>query len=77
MKKKTNKFIAILVATMILLTLCACSQGSSSETTEKADDSISVVDMTGRTITLDEPAERIVALSASDCEILNAIGAGD
>ena len=33
--------------------------------------------MTGRTITLDEPAERIVALTASDCEILYAIGAGD
>jgi len=38
---------------------------------------ISIVDMTGREITLDEPAERIVALSAADCEILYAVGAGD
>jgi len=37
----------------------------------------SVIDMTGRTVTLDAPAERIVALTAADCEILYAIGAGD
>ena len=39
--------------------------------------SITVTDMTGREITLDAPATRIVALTASDCEILYAIGAGD
>lgn len=38
---------------------------------------VSVVDMTDREITLEKPAERIVALTASDCEILYAIGAGD
>ncbi len=38
---------------------------------------ITVTDMTGREITLTEPAERIVALTASDCEVLFAIGAGD
>ena len=38
---------------------------------------ISVTDMTGREIVLDEPADRIVALSAADCENLYAIGAGD
>lgn len=42
-----------------------------------ADTSITVTDMTGREITLDKPAERVVALTASDCEILYAIGAGD
>lgn len=41
------------------------------------DHSITVTDMMGREITLDEPATRIVALTASDCEILYAIGAGD
>ncbi len=45
--------------------------------TEPEDTSITVTDMTGRAITLDEPATRIVALTASDCEILYAIGAGD
>ncbi len=33
--------------------------------------------MTGRKITLDAPAERVVALTAADCEILYALGAGD
>ena len=36
-----------------------------------------VTDMTGREITFDEPVERVVALTASDCEILYALGAGD
>ncbi|MBQ8815524.1 MAG: ABC transporter substrate-binding protein [Lachnospiraceae bacterium] len=38
---------------------------------------IIVTDMMGREITLTEPATRVVALTASDCEILYAIGAGD
>ena len=42
-----------------------------------ADTSVTVTDMMGREITLDAPATRIVALTASDCEILYAIGAGD
>lgn len=41
------------------------------------DTSVTVTDMAGREITLSEPAERVVALTASDCEILYAIGAGD
>ena len=46
---------------------------------EPADESaaVTLTDMTGREITLDEPANRIVALTPSDCEILYAIGAGD
>ena len=38
---------------------------------------VSFTDMTGREITLDKPAEKLVALTASDCEILYALGAGD
>lgn len=38
---------------------------------------IRLTDMKGREISLDAPAGRIVALTASDCEILYAIGAGD
>ncbi|NLA53937.1 MAG: ABC transporter substrate-binding protein, partial [Clostridiales bacterium] len=36
-----------------------------------------LTDMLGREITLQEPAQRIVALTASDVEILYALGAGD
>lgn len=41
------------------------------------DTSITITDMTGREIVLDAPAEKVVALTASDCEIIYAIGAGD
>lgn len=44
---------------------------------EPEDLSITLTDMTGREITLDEPATRIVALTPSDCEILYALGAGE
>jgi len=43
----------------------------------ESSEQIKVTDMTGREIVLDEPAERIVALSAADCEVLYALGAGD
>ena len=39
--------------------------------------SVTVTDMTGREITLDKPATRVVVLQPGDCEILYAIGAGD
>ena len=40
-------------------------------------DGITLTDMTGREITLDTAATRIVALTASDVEIIYALGAGD
>lgn len=46
------------------------------ETTPE-DTTIKITDMTGREITLDEAATRIVAVSAADCEIIYALGAGD
>ena len=47
------------------------------EATAAAEGGITITDMTGREITLDGPADRIVALSAADCEVLYAVGAGD
>ncbi len=44
---------------------------------EPESSQIEVTDMTGRQITLDAPAERVVALTAADCEILYAVGAGN
>lgn len=41
------------------------------------DGGITFVDMKGREIHLDKPAARIVALTAADCEIICALGAGD
>ncbi len=42
----------------------------------QAETAITVTDMAGRVVTLDRPAERIVALAAADCEILFALEAG-
>lgn len=41
------------------------------------DTSITFTDMMGHEVKLSKPAERIVALSAADCEIVYALGAGD
>ena len=66
------------ITTMILACLMAAvlMAGISSAQPEDAEP-VTVTDMTGREITLEEPAERIVALSAADCEVLFALGAGD
>ena len=55
-------------------------EATPAEEEPEAEDTASTVtltDMTGREITLDAPAERVVALTAADCEILYALGAGD
>ncbi len=62
----------------------AVTEAPAEETTEAAtteaagsEPFVTITDMTGREISLDEPATRIVALSAADCEVLYAIGGGD
>lgn len=78
-----KKLLGVVLALVLVLSLAACGnsgKGSSSEEPSSADASapfVTITDMTGREITLDEPATRIVALSAADCEVLFAIGGGD
>lgn len=89
---KYLKHLAILLTLAVFLSvLCACTPqnrnvdgstpvGSNPEahgTQGEETAAVTVTDMTGRVITLEEPATRIVALTASDCEILYAIGAGE
>ncbi len=65
---------------LVSLGLAACLTIGLAGLTASADEgagAVSITDMKGREITLEQPAERIVALTASDCEILYAIGAGD
>ena len=66
---KLNKTLAILVAAMMLLYFAAFAAAE--------DTSFTVTDMSGREITFDKPVEKAVALTASDCEIIFALGAGD
>ena len=70
-----NIKIAVTVLLLALLLVVACGCGAAEE--EAATDGVTITDMTGREITIDEPVTRVVALSAADCEFLYAIGAGD
>lgn len=72
---KKTKILALALSVVMLLSLIAgCGQIDKPSVEGEA---ISVTDMTGREVTLEEPATKVVALTAADCEILFAIGAGD
>lgn len=62
-----KKTMAILIAALMLLSFGAFASAE--------DTSFTVTDMAGREITFDKPVERAVALTASDCEIIFALGA--
>ena len=64
---KTRKLVVLLGC---LLTVCLAASAA-------AQGSVETTDMIGNVIALDAPAQRIVALTPSDCEILYALGAGD
>ena len=87
--KHLNKTLAALLAAL-LLALTACAPAAAPEATQAPEATeapaatdapeaagVTVTDMTVREITLDAPATRVVALSASDCEIIYALGAGE
>ena len=78
-KLKVLALIMAAVMTVGLLAACGGSGGGSAapETEAPEDTSISFTDMAGHEVTLDAVPERVVALSAADCEILFAVGAGD
>ena len=80
---KRIKTLAALLAATLLFALCigcgpkeAVGEQKNPGPSEEGG-AVTFTDMMGREITLDKPAERIVVLAASDCEILYAIGAGD
>ena len=79
--KKLKVLALVLAAVMTAGMLASCggsSGGSPAPETEAPEDtSISFTDMAGHDVTLDAVPERVVALSAADCEILFAVGAGD
>ena len=79
--KKLKVLALVLAAVMTAGMLAACGGsggGSPAPETEASEDtSISFTDMAGHDVTLDAVPERVVALSAADCEILFAVGAGD
>ena len=80
MNKK--RIVSLLLALAMIFALAGCTSSEPAQPAELSEpeasgSAITVTDMTGREITLDEPATRVVALSAADCEFLYAVGAGD
>lgn len=87
LKLKTILMMALLLA--VTITGCAVTESNpapgtspnvtatSAPTASPTPTAIVVTDMKDREVTLDKPAERIVALTAADCEILYAVGAGN
>ncbi len=71
---KEKKLLTLLIGILFLVTLAA---GCGKRGKPTSDASITLTDMKGREISLDGPASRVVALTAADCEILHAIGAGE
>ena len=67
-----KKTLAILIAALMLL---AIGCGKKDEPASSADTSFTVTDMAGREVKFEKPVEKAVALTASDCEIIYAIGA--
>ena len=74
MKKiiRSASLALILILTVSMLTAC----GKKAPENEPSEPVIVFTDMAGREVSLEKPAEKIVALEPSDCEILYAIGAG-
>lgn len=70
-----KKLLVLLLVLAMVFSFAACGNKDEDKMPESA--TVTVTDMTGREITLDKPADKIVALTASDCEILYAIGAGN
>ena len=91
--KNKKLLAALLAALLLVGTFAACAPAAAepaatqapaaetaqapAEETTQASAGVTVTDMMGREISLDQPATRVVALSAADCEVLFAVGAGD
>ena len=61
-----KKIMAILIAALLLLAMAPAYAAE--------DASFTVTDMAGREVKFDKPVEKAVALTASDCEIIFALG---
>lgn len=70
---KKHYILVLILATVLIFSGCAKENSPSGESTK----GIEITDMIGQKLILEKPADRIVALTAADCEILYALNAGD
>ena len=73
-----RKILSLLLVLLLIAAVSAgCSKSAGPSPTAEQKKGLTVTDMKGREVALDGPATRIVALTASDCEIIFALGAGE
>ena len=62
----------LLIAALTAMALLCAGCGNASHTQSRT-----ITDMKGRNVVLNEDVTRVVALTAADCEIIYAVGAGN
>ena len=93
MKRKGLSLLLVFTMSVILCACSGQPQGTSGGSASSAaseaagtdgtpeiaegENTVTITDMTGREVTISGEVTRVVAVSASDCEILYAVGAGD
>lgn len=75
MNKRTLGLVLIIASVLVIALVLVLVLTNNAEPAKTGP--VTVTDMTGREVKLAAPAARIVALTAADCEILWALGAGD
>ena len=76
---KLRKVTALLLSLILAFSLVACNSGDTNSGTDAKDESKDnvITDITGHEVKVPEKIERVVVLSAGECEIVYALGAGD
>ncbi len=76
---KLKKVMALLLCIVLTFSLVACNSGKTNNGTDAKDESKDnvITDITGHEVKVPEKIERVVVLSAGECEIVYALGAGD
>lgn len=76
---KLRKVVALLLCVVLAFSLVACNSGETNngtDTTNESKDNV-ITDITGHEVKVPEKIERVVVLSAGECEIVYALGAGN
>lgn len=76
---KLKKVMALLLCLILTFSLVACNSekpNDGSDVTDESKENV-ITDITGHDVKVPEKVERVVVLSAGECEIVYALGAGD
>lgn len=76
---KLKKVMALLLSLVFAFSLVACNSGNTNDGTDVTDENKDnvITDITGHEVKVPEKIERVVVLSAGECEIVYALGAGN